>query len=153
MPEALVVGIDKSSHRLDRHQPSTTDVDNYLLVRADTDDFWRQALAAGWRLHRHYLLYPNPWPKASQLQRRCQGSPLFPTLLQLGGELELRSNWQLYLREFARALELAGIASRLGVWPAEVAITPFERKYRNAGQPLWQLVADLERAQLAGAAG
>ena len=32
----------------------------------------------------HYLLYPNPWPKAKHLQRRVHGHGSFPLLLQLG---------------------------------------------------------------------
>ena len=40
-PEALVVGVDKSAHRLARHQPG--DRQNYALVRADVNDFWRLA--------------------------------------------------------------------------------------------------------------
>ena len=145
MPETLVVGIDKSGHRLDKHDAHYRrgDVDNYLLVRADVDDYWRQALAAGWRLQHHYLLYPNPWPKAAQLQRRCHGSPLFPVLLQLGGRLELRSNWELYLREFERALAIADHRGQLEPWPATTAITPFERKYRDSDQTLWRLTCNL----------
>ena len=93
-PEALVLGIDKSAHRLARHQPS--DDGNYLIVRADVNDFWRLAVTAGWRLARHYLFYPNPYPKASQVRKRWYASPAFPSLLQLGGVLTVRSNWARY---------------------------------------------------------
>lgn len=155
LPEALVVGIDKSAHRLGRHGHYRADgdpgnspnnnPDNYLLVRADTDDFWRQALAAGWRLQQHWLLYPNPWPKAAQLQRRCHGSPLFPTLLALGGALELRSNWRLYLDECHCALAIAGRSPEaVRELPPGPPLTPFERKYRAAGQALWQLRCELD---------
>ena len=143
LPEALVIGIDKSAARLGKHDAHyrQRQVDNYLLVRADVDDFWRQALQAGWRLHRHQLFYPNPWPKSAQLQRRCHGSPLFPTLLRLGGELELRSNWRLYLEEFAAALAIAGRPSVIEQWQPSLPVTPFERKYQQAGQPLWRLTS------------
>lgn len=145
-PDCLVVGIDKSAHRLAKHSEhyARPELDNYLLVRADVDDFWRLAVQAGWRLQRHFLLYPNPWPKSSQLKRRCHGSPLFPTLLQLGGVLELRSNWPLYIEEFSAALTIAGKHHHRGPWQAEPAITPFERKYRDSGQPLWQLRCELD---------
>lgn len=145
-PSALVIGIDKSAARLARHQRGSTG--NYRLLRADVDDFWRLAVDAGWQLARHYLLYPNPWPKSTQLQRRCHGSPLFPTLLQLGGTLELRSNWPLYLDEFARALAIAGHSVQREDFAPDPPITPFERKYQQSGQPLWRL-----RAPLANAAG
>lgn len=137
-PQALVVGIDKSEHRLQRARYHGEDRGNALMVRAEVEDFWRLALAAGWQPLAHYLLYPNPWPKSEHLQRRVHGSPLLPTLLQLGGTLELRSNWQLYLREFTAAVTLAGWQSRLDILPEQPALTPFERKYRDAGQTLWQ---------------
>ena len=145
-PQALVIGIDKSRHRLDKHdqQYRHSDIDNYILVRADSDDFWRQALAAGWRLSKHYLLYPNPWPKSSHLKRRCHGSPLFPTLLQLGGQLELRSNWALYVEEFCQALAIAGHQAEPVRFEPETAITPFERKYLQSKQQLWHCVCQLD---------
>jgi tRNA G46 methylase TrmB len=135
-PAALVIGIDKSKHRLDKHRAG--DGGSYRLVRAETEDFWRLAVAAGWRPQRHTLFYPNPWPKKEHLQRRVHGSPLLPTLLALGGELELRSNWPVYVEEFALALELAGWRAQLEPVPPLAPISGFERKYRQAGQTLWR---------------
>ena len=144
-PEALIIGIDKSSHRLDKHDDNyrVSGVDNYRLVRADVHDFWRLALEAGWQLQQHFLLYPNPWPKSAQLKRRCHGSPLFPTLLALGGTLELRSNWSIYVEEFSRALTIAGYPAEAEPYQATTAITPFERKYRDSGHQLWRCTCPL----------
>lgn len=152
-PEALVIGIDQSAHRLARqphHLPATSHEPppNCVLVRAEVEDFWRLAVNAGWRPVAHYLLYPNPWPKASHLQRRVHGSAVLPALLALGGRIELRSNWLLYLQEFATAVALAGWQSDLRHLPPGPAWTPFERKYRAAGQPLWQLQCQLSDPQL-----
>jgi tRNA (guanine-N7-)-methyltransferase len=146
-PDALVLGIDKSSHRLEKHptnSASDTPPGNYHLLRADVDDFWRLAVAANWKLARHYLLYPNPWPKSSQLKRRIHGSPLLPSLLALGGNIELRSNWPVYVEEFAAALTLAGYSASAQAFQAEPAITPFERKYRDSGHPLWRCICSLD---------
>lgn len=138
-PDCAVIGVDKSAHRLDKHPGLFSDTpDNYLLLRADTNDFWRLALEAGWKPRRHTLFYPNPWPKSAQLQRRCHGSPLFPTLLALGGELELRSNWPIYVEEFARALQIAGHSAAAEPFQPQTPITAFERKYQAAGQALWR---------------
>ncbi len=145
-PEALIIGVDKSLHRLQKHDTHYRhdDCNNYLLVRADLDDFWRQAVDAGWQLQQHYLLYPNPWPKSAHLKRRCHGSPLFPYLLELGGKLEVRSNWRLYIEEFCFALELAGHPSSVEHFHYSEPITPFERKYSAAKQDLWRCVASLD---------
>ncbi len=95
-------------------------------------------------MQRHYLLYPNPWPKSAHLKRRWHGHPVFPHLLALGGELEARSNWRLYLEELAAALALAGItASVTPVADTEETLTDFEEKYRLSGHQLWRLSATL----------
>jgi tRNA (guanine-N7-)-methyltransferase len=135
-PDCLVIGIDKSAHRLDKHDPSSNS--NYLLVRADCGDFWRLALAAGWALQRHYLLYPNPWPKQGQLQRRLHGAPEFSSLLALGGRVELRSNWQVYVEEFGVALHLAGYQAWVDMPGEGPAMSLFERKYLLSGHQLWR---------------
>lgn len=50
-PDALVIGIDKSSHRLDKHdvEYKQTDSGQYILVQADLNDFWRLAVTANWQ--------------------------------------------------------------------------------------------------------
>jgi tRNA (guanine-N7-)-methyltransferase len=142
-PDALVVGVDKSAARLARHRGGRTAPQNYLLLRAHCEAVWRHLAEHRVRLAAHYLLYPNPWPKPAHLQRRVHGHPAFPLLPALGGSLELRSNWQLYLEEFGVALHLAGHASRIGVVDGRHPLTPFERKYSASGQTLWCLQARL----------
>ncbi|WP_417354528.1 tRNA (guanine(46)-N(7))-methyltransferase TrmB [Gallaecimonas pentaromativorans] len=141
-PEALVLGVDKSAHRLGKHEHYALARDNYLVLRADLNDLWRLMAEHGYFPSHHYLLYPNPWPKAAHLGRRWHGSPAFKALLALGGQLQLRSNWQLYIEEFARALSLAG-KDAVQSEAKGAAMTPFEHKYRAAGQQCWQLDADL----------
>lgn len=144
-PDALVIGMDKSAHRLTKHQAHFDQAgQNYLLLQVDLNDFWRLAVEVGWQPSHHYILYPNPWPKSRHLQRRWHGSAVFPYLLKLGGQLELRSNWQTYLEEFQVALELAGHSSQLNSFKTGTPITAFERKYQNSGQQLWQLRSHLD---------
>lgn len=145
-PDCLVIGVDRSASRLAR-VPAELPA-NVRLVRAELADFWRLAARAGWRLHRHFLLYPNPWPKAEHLKRRWHAHPVLPDLVALGGRLEVRSNWKIYVDEFARALALAGIR-RIQVVSLQVEriLTPFERKYAASGHPLFRLTAELEAQQ------
>ena len=146
-PNALVIGIDKSVARLNKHDDHyrQSGIDNYLLLRADVDDFWRLAVEDDWHLARHCLFYPNPWPKSCHFKRRIHGSPLFATLLALGGEVEVRSNWPIYVQEFAAALAIAGHSATLEEFTPKPSITPFERKYHESGQPLWQCVSQLDK--------
>lgn len=143
-PDALVLGLDQSAHRLARAPRRFRIPDNLLLLRTDCSGFWRLAEEAGWRLWRHYLLYPNPWPKSAHLKRRWHGHPVFPHLLALGGTLVLRSNWPVYPQEMASALALTGRQAALKEHlPEGDALTDFEDKYRHSGHRLWELTAEL----------
>ncbi len=143
-PEALVIGIDKSAHRLERHPAGEgSKAGHYILARADLNDFWRLAVAANWPVTHQYILYPNPWPKAKHLQRRWHGAAVFPYIVKLGGRLEVRSNWQTYVAEFASALKLAGHECDVMPYHSEQAMTPFERKYWLSGQSSYRLCLDL----------
>lgn len=141
-PEFLVLGIDRSAHRLARtgHRNFPAREGNLLWVRAELTSFWRLALDRQWQVARHYLLYPNPYPKRAQLRKRWHGHPVFPALLALGGTLELRSNWRVYVEEFARGL--ACVTGRVAHWERLAVSRPissFERKYLASGHELYRL--------------
>ena len=144
-PNALVVGVDQSAVRLDRAtRRFETLPDNLLLLRADCAGLWRLMAGEGWQLHRHQILYPNPWPKSAYLKRRWHGHPVWPTLLSLGGELEMRSNSPLYLLEVQAALQISGIQATLSALPEQhEPLTDFEEKYQASGQLNWRLTASL----------
>jgi len=144
-PQAFVVGIDKSAHRITRNadelakNTETGNIDNFVLIRADLNDFYRLVAKAKWRIKKHYILYPNPWPKAKHIQRRWHGSAVFPEIISLGDEIILRSNWQLYLQEFQQAAEIAGRKGNINLVVDCQPMTPFEAKYKASGQACWQL--------------
>jgi tRNA (guanine-N7-)-methyltransferase len=117
---------------------------NLDLVRADVVDYWRLLHAAGIRLDRHYLLYPNPWPKIAHLSRRWHGHPVFPALLGLGGMLECRSNWPVYLAEFCFAVQqMTQRPALIDQYFPDPPMTPFERKYLASGHRLFRTIIDL----------
>ncbi|ATE59607.1 tRNA (guanine(46)-N(7))-methyltransferase TrmB [Thauera sinica] len=145
-PDHWVIGVDQSQDRLQRRKPYPEALlpGNMVFVRADLVDYWRLLDEAGLRLARHYVLYPNPWPKIGHLARRWHAHPVFPWLPRLGGRLECRSNWRVYIEEMAFALTLAlGREVPWEAFEAPAPLTPFERKYRDSGQTLYRLVADL----------
>lgn len=139
-PDHLVVGVDKSAHRLAKHVNCNND--NYLLLQADCEDIWHLLLRAEMSVDYHYLLYPNPWPKSRHLQRRVHGSAAFSWLLGLGGRIELRSNWRIYVEEFGLAMHLANHFGRVFMLPDAAALTLFEEKYRESGHALWAYVGE-----------
>jgi len=146
-PEHYVIGVDQSAARLARGKTDgilPKHLPNLDLVRADLVDYWRLLHDAGIRLDRHYLLYPNPWPKIGHLSRRWHGHPVFSSLLALGGVLECRSNWRIYVEEFCLAVEtVTKHPARCEIYTPERALTPFERKYGASGHALFRTIIDL----------
>ena len=155
-----VIGIDKSAVRLTKAGNSrqlelstggSCEVPpNAFWIRAELLDFWRLALekvnVGEWKILHHALYYPNPWPKESEATRRFHLHPIFPTLLQLSPVTELRTNWDIYAREFAEAAHVAGEALslkldvELSAFNPKNSETAFERKYQTAGQELYRVV-------------
>ncbi len=76
-------------------------------------------------------------------------------LVALGGRIECRSNWKIYIDEFASALgQLGGIEARCEAHHSltDDALTPFEEKYLRSGHALWRCQVELPyRSALAGA--
>jgi len=145
-PDHYVIGVDQSASRLTRNIADKADglPENLDLVRADLVDYWRLMQGAGIRLARHYLLYPNPWPKIGHLSRRWHGHPVLPAMLELGGVLECRSNWQIYVEEFCFAVHrLAGKCAACMPFVPDVPLTPFERKYLESGHALFRTQVSL----------
>jgi tRNA (guanine-N7-)-methyltransferase len=137
-PESWIVGIDKSQVRMSKALKKERP-DNVLYQRADQFDFWRLA-----RLHRvqfehHFIFYPNPWPKKEHLQRRIHGHPAFSDLVWISKTIRIRSNWRLYLEEFAAAYELA-TRCRGNVQQVHVKdpITLFEDKFSTSGHDIYE---------------
>ena len=143
-PDHFVIGLDKSGHRLNKNEAyEQHGIDNFMLLRTDLNDFWRLALEAKMLPQKHFILYPNPWPKSKHVKRRWHGSAVSPTIVALGGELEMRSNWRLYVEEFGAALALTDKPAQVIEFEPENCITPFERKYQASAQPLFKLTASL----------
>lgn len=149
-PAHFVIGVDQSADRIGRNTmwpgmaPS-----NSIRIRADLVDYWRLLHAAEIYPDRHYVLYPNPWPKKHHLGRRWHGHPVFPVMVALGGYFECRSNWRIYIEECAAALtQLTAtavavepyleLAAPAALSSSLVPITPFEQKYLASGHSLWR---------------
>lgn len=177
-PDHTVIGIDRSFVRLNKNQmkgesrlvecasneesqrPFQAVSDNVLLVRAELTDFWRCCLLEGWNVSHHYILYPNPYPKKARLKSRFYGHPSFPLILKLGGDITIRSNWEGYLKEFAKSVEYANEYYEMHpevINPASkymdaamkgpieridksVAWTNFEKKYDDIGELTFELL-------------
>lgn len=139
-PRHTVIGVDQSSARLARGGVKTDlyRSGNCILMRAELTTLWRMLVKDRLSPDKHFLLYPNPWPKPAHLVRRWHGHPVFPQLLSLGGEIEMRCNWRVYAMEFALAIEQAtGSSVTVKDFRPESGISLFEQKYLDRGQRLY----------------
>jgi len=142
-PEHIVIGVDRSYARLAKSGVNSSFFrsGNCILLRAELSTFWRLMVNDGRSPERHFLFYPNPWPKPGHLSRRWHGHPVFPQLLSLGGEIEMRCNWEIYALEFAAAVNIAtGAKVSLKKFQPEIGISPFEQKYLDRDQPLFSVI-------------
>ncbi|MCW8925009.1 MAG: hypothetical protein OQJ84_02040 [Xanthomonadales bacterium] len=141
-PGQRVIGVDQSLSRLGKSgvDCGVLRQDNWLLARAELATFWRLLHKQGVRLQKHLLLYPNPWPKPGHLQRRWHAHPVFPWLLALGGEIEMRCNWEIYALEFAAAVQIATRDTvEVRQFQPEEGVSPFEAKYLERGHALYSV--------------
>lgn len=145
-PDALVIGIDRSAVRLGKEYNNELPK-NAWLIQAECADFWCLAKQEGWKLFKHTILYPNPYPKSKHLKRRWHGNPAFSDLLALGGDIELRTNWKVYADEFCAAASIASkeesVCTGVELIQTKKPLTLFEKKYQESGQVLYRCVIGL----------
>lgn len=150
-----VVAFDQSANRLQKYLNGKCfySQQNLLITRANALDFCRQIISHQWRCARLYILYPNPYPKPKHIGRRWQGHALLPYLLKIAPKIQLRSNWPLYLQEFAAAAAFATqldgslILQQSELQKLAVAgdyLSAFEQKYANSAQDLYALNLQFE---------
>ena len=143
-PDVLVVGIDQSLKRLSKEADYLLRAPkNCLFLRTNCEDFWRLCVAENIYFYKHTIFYPNPYPKPAQLTKRWHGHPVFPVLKALSENIEVRSNWQIYIEEFANAwTQLSAQYLPVNELVIENPITLFEKKYAASGQQLWGTASD-----------
>lgn len=139
-PYHHVIGLDKSEARLAKHPAYESSNKNYQVIRADLEDFIRLFRGNNLMAEHIFLLYPNPYPKKSQLKNRWYAMPVFQDLIASTEHIEIRSNWLIYLQDCQETFDFYGIDAEISSVTG-ASITPFERKYRNAGQQCWSLTA------------
>jgi tRNA G46 methylase TrmB len=136
-PDHSIIGFDKSIARLSRLRQKIPD--NCSLYRADLIDIWRLIAEQNWPIAKHFIFFPNPWPKASQIKRRFHAHPVFATMAALAPELELRTNWKIYADEFKIALEILGHKAQVLTKSDHSFMTLFEKKYLEHQCPIFIL--------------
>lgn len=148
-PDNIIIGIDKSISRIERNNFfKKSPPDNLLLVRGELVDLWRliEKHKSELRIKKQYILYPNPWPKKKLLKQRFHAHPIFQSILALPGEIELRTNWEIYIQEFCRAIYICtGKSMIYESFTPEKMISPFEKKYYHSGHVLYRMRGNINQ--------
>lgn len=149
-PDCYVIGIDKSFSRIERNNQFKVDnkISNYQIFRGELLDIWpmlyEYAQSNPNKIVKQCLFYPNPWPKKKALKRRWQASPVIPFICQISSEIEVRSNWKIYIEEMQIALEyFTKNKFIIEKFIPEKPMTLFEKKYHLSGQDLYSLKGKL----------
>ena len=141
-PEYLILGVDKSESRLSRNNKFKQKLPpNIIFRKGNMLDYWLafKKFEDQLNIKKIYILFPNPYPKKSQLKKSWHAHPIIETLFSFACEIELRTNWEIYNLEFA---SVSGQFSRKihysGIYQPEKTITPFERKYKESLHNLYR---------------
>jgi SAM-dependent methyltransferase len=85
-----------------------SDDENNNSINRQNDEADSKVNDTNLKITHHYMLYPNPYPTKKRLMQRWYAHPCFPLILRLNVEtMVIRSNWEVYLNEFAAAIEMA----------------------------------------------
>ncbi len=139
---------EKFQRRIESHKSKGIELKNLRAVHCDAEAFAVHFIPAG-SLDKIFILYPNPYPKESQANKRWHNMPFLSFLLErlkLGGRLEIATNEEFYALEAAdnlnRVKELSIVnqdrMSRIS-HPNFVARTHFEKKYLERDQNIFCL--------------
>ena len=138
-PDCLVIGIDKSSKRLNQAQEKIKS-ENVRFITANLVEFWIGLKLVNASIAANFILYPNPWPKQKHLRKRWHAHPVMPLLPMISKYIELRTNWRIYAEEFCGSLtKLTGsVIAVERIYPNN-PISAFEEKYFESNHDLFRL--------------
>jgi tRNA (guanine-N7-)-methyltransferase len=154
-PSRLLVAVERTEakfkafeSRVSRHEP----LKNLVAIRDNAVSVVTH-LVAPRSLDRVFILYPNPYPKESQANKRWHRMPFIQHLhecMKPGGELTIATN-EVFYKDECRAW-LLGLGLFKLVSEAELSLsdaetprlprmrTHFEKKYLRARQKIYNLV-------------
>jgi tRNA G46 methylase TrmB len=150
-PERFLVAVEHTHNRfasferrLSRH-PSVT---NLKAVHANAVAWVTHALERE-SVDRVFFLYPNPYPKSSDLNKRWYGMPFMQRVIDVlkpGGEIVFSTNEAFYSSEAKQFMtrqwglkQVENLEFSKETAPAGYPRTHFEKKYLERGERCFQL--------------
>lgn len=147
-PKKIYIAIEKTQEKFEKffNKYRKGNYANLFPYRADAVLLSAQKIPFD-SLNQIFFLYPNPWPKKRQGNKRFFVSPafqIFDQRLKRNGEIYLASNIFEYVEEAKEALE-KNWKYRVEVFQkipeSQEPRTLFEKKYKERGENLFELRA------------
>lgn len=148
-PDTFTVGIEKTSEKFQKMQRRLEHhaLDNVLAVHANAIQWVSQNLFDE-EVSQYFILYPNPYPKPSQSNKRFTQMPFMQKLwqtLKVGGQLCLATNEEFYYLEALESWQSLPFLKILKLGEVAQDATPrthFEKKYLARGEQCWHCVVE-----------
>jgi tRNA (guanine-N7-)-methyltransferase len=148
-PDKFIVGIERTTEKFNKfasrvqHHPA---LDNILAIHADAVE-WIAANIQPEEVDEYFLLYPNPYPKASQKNKRLMHMPFMQYLIatmKVGASITMATNMEFFYTEAKaswQAIESFSLQTdRIINAGIQKPRTHFERKYLADQQNCYELV-------------
>lgn len=138
-PEHWIIAMDQSAVRLHFFRRQNLE-HNILILQGNCIDFWRLIALSKLPIAKHYILYPNPWPKRQHLTRRWHAHPVARDMFLLASKTIIRSNWRVYVEEAKSVAQWLGHTTQLRTCQKHDApLTHFEKKYQDQSMTCYTL--------------
>lgn len=144
-PDKFIVGIEKTTEkhtkfaRRVQHHP---EVNNVMAIHANAVEWISKNIGEN-EVSEYFLLYPNPYPKAAQKNKRLMHMPFMHYLIntmKTGATLTIATNmYFFYLDAKETIIELELVKDSI-ISITSKGRTHFERKYLQDGQKCYELV-------------
>ncbi|ODN42783.1 class I SAM-dependent methyltransferase [Piscirickettsia litoralis] len=147
-PERFLIAIEKTREKFGKFSNKNNTFGPYqnLLPIHGNTTYWLPQHIGPEEVDQYFILYPCPYPKAAQANKRWFNMPFMAYLidtLKPGGKITMATNEKFY---FDEAFEQAKNTWKLAILSAETlaqnfpARTHFEKKYLERGESCYQLV-------------
>ncbi|WP_155079819.1 SAM-dependent methyltransferase [Piscirickettsia salmonis] len=152
-PERFLIAIEKTREKFGKFSKKNNTIGPYqnLLPIHGNSTYWLPQHIGSQEVDQYFILYPCPYPRAAQANKRWFNMPFMAYLidtLKPGGTITLATNEQFYFDEaHQQAQDIWGLTiqeSRLlpQNFPAR---THFEKKYLERQEHCYQLVAQKQK--------
>lgn len=147
-PQNFYIGIEKTKARSKPllRESQNQNLPNHVAIRADAILLIAHKFPPA-SVGEFVFLYPNPWPKRRQANKRFFVGPAFAVFhqaLKPNGKILVSSNIKNYVFEAKEFLEKMWDYQTIScekIFELQTPRTPFEKKYQAAGEELFELIA------------